>query len=141
MSVLFHVPHASEAIPDDVCRGIVVDDSTLAREVFEATDHPTDGIVGGLSNGTTIRSYVNPWSRLVVDPERFLDPEHEITESVGRGVVATRTVNGATFRDATRDGFSDELTATPNAGIARCRAFLGDVMAQIVAAVGQGGRA
>lgn len=106
MSVLFHVPHASTVIPDDVRAGILVDDDVLVRELLEATDHHTDGIVGGLDNGTTVRSYVNSYSRLVVDPERFLDVEKEITEAVGRGVVATRTVNGEQFRDDTSPGFS-----------------------------------
>lgn len=106
MSVLFHVPHASTVIPGDVRDTIVVDDEGLARELREATDHHTDGIVGGLDNGTTVRSYVNRYSRLVVDPERFLDVEKEITEAVGRGVVATRTVNGELFRDDTDEKFA-----------------------------------
>jgi N-formylglutamate deformylase len=106
MSVLFHVPHASTVIPDDVRAGIVVDDDLLGRELLEATDHHTDGIVAGLVNDTTIRSYVNRYSRLVVDPERFLDVGKEITEAVGRGVVATRTVNGERFRDDTAHGFA-----------------------------------
>jgi hypothetical protein len=33
-------------------------------------------------------------SRLVVDPERFLDPEREATEAVGRGAVYTRGADG-----------------------------------------------
>lgn len=60
MGVLFHVPHASTVVPDHVRASIVLDDEGLARERREATDHHTDGIVGGLDNGTTIRSYVNP---------------------------------------------------------------------------------
>lgn len=105
MSVLLHVPHASTHIPPEVRCDIVVSDAVLAQEVREATDHHTDGIIAGLANGTTVRSVVNAHSRLVVDPERFIDPSQEITEVVGRGVVATHTVNKARFRDDTTDAW------------------------------------
>ena len=42
---------------------------------------------------------MNNLSRLVVDPERFLDPEREATEAVGRGAVYTRGFDGTPLRD------------------------------------------
>ena len=42
---------------------------------------------------------VNGWSRLAVDPERFLDPEIEEMEVVAMGAVYTRTSHGRQLRD------------------------------------------
>lgn len=111
MGVIVHVPHASTRIPEDVRRGIVLDDAALARELFASTDHHTDAFVAGLEeelgggrlgpgdSGARVRVHGNGLSRLVVDPERFLDPEREVTEAVGRGAVYTRCVDGTLLRD------------------------------------------
>jgi N-formylglutamate deformylase len=94
MSVILHVPHASTVIPADVRADIVLDDAALARELLASTDHHTDTLVAGLEVASEVpgrdgeregrvgrvRAYVNGLSRLVVDPERFLDPESEATE-------------------------------------------------------------
>ena len=106
MSVLLHVPHASTLIPPHVRQDILLDDFALHKELLEATDHHTDGIVGGLEHGQAVRSLINPYSRLVVDPERFLDPTKERTETVGRGVVATKTVHQKPLRDVTQPQFA-----------------------------------
>lgn len=78
--VIVHVPHASTRIPEDVRRGIVLDDVALARELFASTDHHTDAFVAGLEeelgggrlgpgdSGARVRVHVNGLSRLVVDP-------------------------------------------------------------------------
>jgi N-formylglutamate deformylase len=84
--VALHVPHASTIIPDDVRAGILLDDAALARELLASTDHHTDTFVAGFAGGS-VRAHVNGLSRLVVDPERFLDPLREVTEAVGRGRV------------------------------------------------------
>jgi N-formylglutamate deformylase len=111
MGIIVHVPHASTRIPEGVRRGITLDDATLARELLASTDHHTDAFVAGLEeehgggrlgpgdSGGRVRVHVNGLSRLVVDPERFLDPEREVTEAVGRGAVYTRCVDGTLLRD------------------------------------------
>ena len=119
MSVILHVPHASTVIPADVRADIVLDDATLARELLASTDHHTDTLIAGLESAFEVpgrdggregregrvRAYVNALSRLVVDPERFLDPEREATEAVGRGAVYTRCADGAVLRDADAAGW------------------------------------
>jgi len=116
VGVVLHVPHASTHVPDDVRSGIVLDDAALARELLASTDHHTDLLVAGLdaparldgSTGTAgghVALHVNTLSRLVVDPERFLDPEREATEAVGRGAVYTRGFDGAVLRDVADPGW------------------------------------
>ena len=120
MSVVLHVPHASTAIPDDVRHSIELDDAALARELLASSDHHTDTFVteldplalAGLPTGVAsaapgrVRAYVNAYSRLVVDPERFLDPALEATEAVGRGAVYTHGFDGRVLRDADAPGFA-----------------------------------
>ena len=114
MSVVLHVPHASTHIPEDVREGIVLDDAALAGELLASTDHHTDRFVEGFdrpeafpgSEPGRVRLHINRHSRLVVDPERFLDPEREATETVGRGAVYTHGHDGRVLRDASRPGFS-----------------------------------
>lgn len=113
MSVVLHVPHASTAIPDDVRRGIELDDAALARELLASSDHHTDRFVAGLDALAPpgaplgrVAAFVNAHSRLVVDPERFLDPAREATEAVGRGAVYTRGFDGTLLRDADAPGFA-----------------------------------
>ena len=117
MSVLLHVPHASTFIPGDVRAGILLDDAALARELLASTDHHTDTFVAGFGGaaglggraglaglggervGDRVQVHVNGRSRLVIDPERFLDPEREATEAVGRGAVYTHGFDGTPLRD------------------------------------------
>lgn len=128
MSVVLHVPHAGTAIPPDVRRAILLDDAGLAGEVLASTDHHTDrfvaGLGGELDGSDRVRVWVNAYSRLVVDPERFLDPEREPTERVGRGAVYTRGFDGAVLRDvddtafeALRADLLDRFFAPHHAGI------------------------
>ena len=105
MSVVLHVPHAATAIPDDVRRAILLDDAALAREVLASVDHHTDRFVDGLDQPGRVRNWVNAHARLVVDPERFLDPAREATEAVGRGAVYTRGFDGTPLRDVDDPSF------------------------------------
>ena len=88
--VILHVPHSSTVIPSD-CQFLLTE-SQLALELDKLTDHHTQT----LFNYVGAAKLVFPVSRLVVDPERFIqDP----MESVGMGVVYTRTADGGALRD------------------------------------------
>jgi N-formylglutamate deformylase len=114
VSIVLHVPHASTHVPDDVRRGLVLDDAALTRELLASTDHHTDTFVAGLDRADAfpgvaagrVRLHVNRHSRLVVDPERFLDPEREATEAVGRGAVYTHGHDGLRLRDPDAPGWT-----------------------------------
>jgi N-formylglutamate deformylase len=88
--VILHVPHSSTFIPTH-CQFLITE-SELAIEVEKLTDHHTHK----LFNCGLATKLVFPVSRLVVDPERFIqDP----METVGMGVVYTRTSDGEALRD------------------------------------------
>ena len=87
--VILHVPHSSTFVPDD-CQ-FLLSASSLAMEIENLTDHHTHKLFD--CDGAS--KLVFPVSRLVVDPERFID---DPMESVGMGVVYTHTTNGEPLR-------------------------------------------
>lgn len=98
-TVLLHVPHASTHIPDDVRADIVLSDGELAAELAAITDAHTDLVAEQAAEGADVRPwiFVNRRSRLVVDPERFIDGSEEL-DKVGMGAVYTRTTRGEVLR-------------------------------------------
>jgi N-formylglutamate deformylase len=97
--LLVHVPHSSTKIPDDLRASFVLDDAQLEAELLAMTDRYTDELfaavldLGGLM-------VVNRTSRLVIDPERFLDDADEPMTAKGMGAVYRRTSAGASLREA-----------------------------------------
>lgn len=101
--IVVHVPHAATAVPADVRRGLLLDDHELAEELRLITDHRTDVLAADVAELGATR-FVNRRSRLVVDPERFPDPDLEVMERRGMGAVYTAT----TARSPLRDGDPEE---------------------------------
>ncbi|MDC0085754.1 N-formylglutamate amidohydrolase [Oceanospirillaceae bacterium] len=88
-AIILHIPHASIVLPTEV--KFLLGQEALAYEVDAMTDHHTDR----LFDLPGARRCVFPVSRLVVDPERFIE---DSMESVGMGVVYTHTANGEALR-------------------------------------------
>ena len=88
-AIILHIPHASTVLPNEVA--FLLGAKDLAYEVDAMTDHHTDQLFD-LSGA---RRCVFPVSRLVVDPERFIE---DSMESVGMGVVYTHTAAGEALR-------------------------------------------
>ena len=88
-AIILHIPHASTVLPADV--EFLLGAENLAYEVDAMTDHHTDR----LFDLPGAHRCVFPVSRLVVDPERFID---DPMESVGMGVVYTHTTDGDPLR-------------------------------------------
>ncbi|GAA1828313.1 N-formylglutamate amidohydrolase [Luedemannella flava] len=111
--VILHVPHASRHVTPAARAGIVLDDEALAAELDLMTDAHTDVIAerAAVRAGGTPWRFVNLASRLVVDPERFPDPDAEEMTAVGMGAVYTRTSHGAMLRADDPDR-AEELLAT-----------------------------
>jgi N-formylglutamate amidohydrolase len=95
--VILHVPHSSRRIPPDVRASILLDEDALASELDRMTDAYTDLIAARAASSAWL--FVNPYSRLVVDPERLPDGREEMA-SVGMGAVYTRTSDGLPLRPA-----------------------------------------
>jgi len=75
----------------------LLDDDDLAGELRLMTDwHTAELFTLPADEAVTVRF---PVSRLVVDPERFEDPDAERMEAVGMGAVYTKTSHGAPLRD------------------------------------------
>jgi len=89
-AIILHIPHSSKVLPTEV--EFLLGDEALAYEVDAMTDHHTEQ----LFDLPGARRCVFPVSRLVVDPERFIE---DPMESAGMGVVYTRTAEGEALRD------------------------------------------
>ena len=94
-NVILHIPHSSTLIPSG-CQ-FLISKSDLTSEIDKMTDHKTDTlfVLAGA------KRLVFPVSRLVVDPERFIE---DPMESVGMGVVYTQTADGRPLRDISNTG-------------------------------------
>ena len=83
--VIFHVPHDSKWIPDEVRNQFVLDDVELEAELCRMTDHHTLELFTSLIPANQI--VYAPVSRLVVDVERFEDDSDEPMAERGMGVI------------------------------------------------------
>lgn len=95
--MIFHIPHASTHIPDDVRPQICLSDTALGNELRLMTDWYTDDLFAA-AVGPQDNAVKFPVSRLVVDPERFADDALEVMSEVGMGAVYTQTSQGARLR-------------------------------------------
>ncbi len=132
--VILHVPHGSRRIPPEVRRDLLLDDQELAAEL----DRMTDAYTGPIAAGAASRVPHAPWifenllSRLVVDPERFLD-EREEMRAVGMGAVYTATSHGRPLR-AGDDRLPEQLI---NAYFHPYAQAVTDLVAERIAATGR----
>ncbi len=102
LPVVAHVPHSSTLIPADVRAEILLPDNELRAELVRLTDWYTEELFAWLSDLGVTR-FVNRLSRLVFDPERFLDELAEPAAAHGQGVVYWRGTNGQPLREQDAD--------------------------------------
>ena len=97
MGMIFHIPHASLEIPSDARRSLAVSNDELRFELLKMTDRYTDEIFGAVAdqNDVTIQF---PVSRLIIDPERFVDDDAEQMSRRGMGVCYTRRHDQSVLR-------------------------------------------
>ena len=94
--IVLHIPHSSRRIPNDIRSSILLSDDDLEKELIKMTDAYTDELF--ISDLIDAQNIVFPLSRLVLDPERFLDDNQEIMAERGMGVIYTLTANGLPLR-------------------------------------------
>jgi N-formylglutamate amidohydrolase len=86
--VIVHIPHSSREIPAEFRDQFLLQAAELDHELELMTDAYTDELFEGLLNTSDL---VFPVSRLVVDPERFVDDADESMSERGMGVIYRRT--------------------------------------------------
>ncbi len=94
LPVVLHIPHARIKIPSDIRKTLILSDADLKKELILKTDAYTDEIF----NIAKVQRIIFPVSRLVLDPERFIDDSKEIMAAKGMGVIYTRTSHGHILR-------------------------------------------
>ncbi len=105
--MVLHIPHSSTTIPTQFRPQLAVTDGVLKSELQALTDRYTDELFvwpGAMS-------VVFPYSRLLVDVERFADDESEPMSAVGMGMVYTHTTRGERLRRELTDGERSDLSA------------------------------
>ena len=95
--MIFHIPHASTSIPSSVRSRFTLSDDLLSQEILKMTDWFTDELFGSYS-GEGDAVIVHDVSRMVVDPERFLEDSREPMAAFGMGVIYTHTSDGRELR-------------------------------------------
>ena len=97
--VILHVPHSATYIPDEVRKSILLSDQELKAELDEMTDTLTEAVAlkAAEISGKKPWLFINKFSRLVIDPERFPD-EREAMNAVGMGAVYQKTSIGTQLR-------------------------------------------
>jgi N-formylglutamate amidohydrolase len=107
---VIHVPHASTVVPAEARSAIALSDKELQQELLKMTDHFTDELFRVSDNLATAVTF--PVSRLVVDPERFVNDRDEPMVAKGMGVIYTLTSSGQPLRKAPSMQERDELLST-----------------------------
>lgn len=107
---VLHVPHSSTAVPPEAAAAMTLGEGALAAELALMTDHDTDELMA--APGPDFVQVRFPVSRIVVDPERFVDDEAEPMAARGMGVIYERTADGRVLREPPTPGQREELLAT-----------------------------
>jgi len=94
--MILHIPHASRRIPAAFRDQFVLTDDELQQEQLRLTDAYTDELFQDLES-TTIHF---PYSRLMVDVERFPDDTQEPMSRIGMGRFYMKTTEGRPLRRA-----------------------------------------
>lgn len=95
--VVFHIPHSSTVVPDHVRGSFCLSEKDLVHELLLMTDRYTDELFN--YQFEYVQRIVFPVSRLVLDPERFLDDIQESMAKKGMGVVYLKTADGRPLRN------------------------------------------
>ena len=94
---ILHIPHSSIEIPVEVHQNLILTNEELEEELLSMTDRYTDELFS--LDSRTANQVVFRYSRLVVDPERFVDDAVESMLEIGMGVINSRTSDGMVLRE------------------------------------------
>jgi len=109
--MIAHVPHGSTFIPQDVRHSLLLSDAGLKKELILMTDSYTPELFAGIAASGSL-AFVNNYSRLVVDPERFENEEDEVMSSRGMGAIYTKTACQQMLRNELSAKEKEEMLST-----------------------------
>jgi len=90
--MILHIPHSKKFIPNDFLKYFLISENEIEIELLKMTDHYTDELFQtSLDNSTKL---IFPVSRLLVDPERFVDDSEEPMSEKGMGCIYEKTHKG-----------------------------------------------
>lgn len=97
--VIIHVPHAGLYIPEKEMPTFTLQGAELETEALLMADIHTDKLAREVYSAADVKPWVfiNNLSRLVVDPERFVDDSEEMN-AVGMGFAYEKTADQETLR-------------------------------------------
>ena len=81
--MILHIPHSSTHIPAEIRPQFISSEQELDHEILRMTDHYTDE----LFDWPNAEKVIAKVSRLVVDPERFVNDQLEHMSKKGMGVI------------------------------------------------------
>ncbi|NTU70955.1 MAG: N-formylglutamate amidohydrolase [Coriobacteriia bacterium] len=98
--IVAHVPHSAWRIAEGARPQFLLSDDELRREVVRLTDWHVDELYSWVT-GLGARVFINTVSRLIFDPERFVDDSQEPMAAVGQGAFYTHSTQGELLRELT----------------------------------------
>jgi N-formylglutamate deformylase len=104
---VIHIPHASTVVPATARSSIALSEKELQHELLTMTDHFTDELFR--VSEKLAKTVKFPVSRLVVDPERFVNDRDEPMAAKGMGVIYTLASSRQQLRKALSMQERDEL--------------------------------
>lgn len=96
--IVLHIPHSSEKLPPDFFERVTIDEQEVREFCHIIADNKTQELFGN----NDYEKIVFDWSRIYCDVEKFIDPQKEIMSKFGMGVVYTKTNEGKTFLNPTK---------------------------------------
>ncbi len=108
--LILHIPHSSRVIPPEQMEHYIISSEELDAEMDHLVDYDTEKLFQPVAKEDV--QLVFPWSRYLMDVERYEDDKDEVMAKRGMGVFYYRTTDGRPLRRPFSPDEREELLAT-----------------------------